>query len=150
MSKELIVKSNADGLGVAKGMTVIDSVDVGDYQGQTVVLLDDDINNTVHIYVIGYGSCGGCDWYEDFYGSSPTYKDCLEAWQDEKARLILPKADLPTAEKLFEYLHDKDSGYQGMNTEYGWTVEAAQKLLTSVTTAASPEVADSTEVQKNA
>lgn len=126
---EIKVGSNEDGLGVAKGMPVMSAVDVGDYQGQTVVLLDDDVNDTVHIYVIYYGSCGGCDWFEDFYGAPPTYKDCVNAWQDEKPRYIFPKSDLPTADKLFDLLHDKDSGYQGMNPEHGWTEEAAQELL---------------------
>ena len=128
---EMKVRSNADGLGVAKGMLVIDSVDVGDYQGQTVVLLDDTEHDTVHIYVIYYGSCGGCDWYENFYGKEPTYKECLEAWQDEKPRFIFPKADFATMEpkKLFELLFEKGNHYQGMNPEYGWDEKAAQELI---------------------
>ena len=111
---------------------MISTVDVGDYQGQTVVLLDDEVNKTVHIYIISYGSCGGCDWYEDFYDEKPTYEQCLSQFQDEKPRLIYPKTDLPTPAKLFEVLHDIDSGYQGMNPEYGWTEEAATKLLEAV------------------
>lgn len=134
MSKEVKVESNADGLGVAKGMPVIATVNVGDYQGQTVVLLDDEVNKTVHVYVIGYGSCGGCDWFEDFYGEPPTYKDCLEAWQDEKARYIYPKADFKamSPKKFFGLLFEKDSGYQGMNPEYGWTEHVAEEIIEAV------------------
>jgi len=124
------VNSNAEGLGVAKGIPVIGSLDVGDYQGQTLVFLDDDVNDTIHMYVIYYGSCGGCDWYEDFYGEDITYKDCLNQFGDTKPRFIYPKSELPSAEKLHSLLYEK--GYQQFNEEYGWTIGAVRELLSKV------------------
>lgn len=131
---EVKVESNADGLGVAKGMPVLATVDVGDYQGQTIVLLDDDKNDTVHLYDIEYGSCGGCDWFENFYGDPISYKDCLENFQDYQPRYIYPKQEFRNKkpEDLFLLLLDPDGGYQDMIPEYGWTKEAAKTLIESV------------------
>lgn len=134
---EPAISSNAEGLAVAKGLAIIAEHSVGDYQGRTFVLLKDDFYrfgirelDTVHIYVIDYGSCGGCDWYENFYGTKPTYKDCITQYQDEKPVLILPLEDFQVMKpkRLYD-LFLKEDGYQSTCDEYGWTIGSAKKLI---------------------
>lgn len=146
------VNSNADGLAVAKDLTKIAELSVGDYQGQTVVLLKDDTAGAnqhrfvpaILIFVIRYGSCGGCDWFKEFYGGTITYKDCIDAFRGSKPVFIYPFDDFceMPADKLHSLLLDPDGGYQTMTPEYGWTIDAAADLIQKarrVPTANQPE-----------
>ncbi len=81
MNKEqtkIKVEDYGDMFAKVKDMRLVKFEYFGSYQGQYLVVLEDD--GWLYFYIGSYGSCSGCDWLEaerDFEGEV-NYKEALE------------------------------------------------------------------------
>lgn len=130
-SNVIPAESNEHALALVKDLELSWSLAVGDYQGQVLVGLTD--KERVFVYLISYGSCGGCDWFEGYYGKDIPFKDAVDAFGDEKPLYVFPKSWFAKVDPAELHKLLFSDGYQGMNPEYGWTEGAAKELIEACT-----------------
>lgn len=113
-----------------RGWTVLLEETFGDWQGDFAITLK---RGDVYAFtIIGYGSCGGCDWYQSVFDYLESDEDIAKAEEDMARELEEGIDTMGDKNLVVEYiLSNERLGNDWYRHEDGWQV-AVDRLVKSV------------------